>query len=318
MTEVPRKKRNLDSSTPDPKSATRPIHALTVDVEDYFHVQAFRRQVSPERWPRYPLRVDENTYRILDLFDQFDVKGTFFILGWVARQSPRLVAEIANRGHEVACHSYWHRLVYELDPDEFQRDTREATKALEDAAGKKLLGYRAPSYSITPRSIWALDVIAAEGYTYDSSIVPIWHDTYGFRSFPRFPVHIRWVPSSGSSHADFVEFPPCTARIFGTNLPGPGGGYLRILPRWYSAWALRRLERLHGKPGTLYIHPWEVDPDQPRIDAPLKSRLRHYTHLDRTEARLTALLREFRFAPMSEVLRMHPPEDAWTVPSDNG
>ena len=309
----------MESQAPNPP--TRPVHALTVDVEDYFHVQAFRRQVNPERWRHYPIRVDDNTYRLLDLFDQFQVKGTFFILGWVARQSPRLVAEIARRGHEIACDSYWHRLVYDLEPAEFQRDTQEATKVLEDAAGTKLYGYRAPSYSITRESIWALELIAEEGYTYDSSIVPLWHDTYGFRGFPRFPVNVHWTASTGPTASTpaasdgFVEFPPCTARLFGVNLPGPGGGYLRIFPRWYAAWALRHLEQVHGRSGTLYIHPWELDPDQPRILAPLKSRLRHYTRLDQTEARLVTLLERFRFAPMGEVLRTNPPKDAWTVPT---
>ena len=313
------------SSDPPPLNSPRAIvHAMTVDVEDYFHVQAFSREVRRERWDEYPLRVETNTHRLLDLFDEFDVKATFFTLGWVARKCPRLVEEIVRRGHELACHSYWHRLVYDLEPDEFRRDTEEATRALEDAGQTKLRGYRSPSFSITKRSLWALEVLAECGYHYDSSIFPVRHDVYGFPEFPRFPVSVEWSEPGASeppasdatpdaTSSGIVEFPPCTIRVFGTNLPGPGGGYLRLLPLRYSLWALKRLETRDGRPGTIYLHPWEIDPEQPRLEGRLKSRLRHYTGLARTEARLRTLMRRFRFAPMGKILEQSPPDGTWPV-----
>ncbi len=307
---------------------SRITHALTVDVEDYFQVEAFRRYVGHERWHRFPIRVADNTYRLLDLFDRFGVRATFFTLGWVAKKCPLVVAEIVKRGHELGCHSQLHRLVYELDPDEFRRDTREATNRLEDAAGVKVRGYRAPSYSITKRSLWALEVLASEGYAYDSSIFPIRHDVYGYVDFPRFPVRVdlggRGREQTESSAADsgdvtppasIIEFPPCTATAFGMNFPGPGGGYLRIFPQWYSLWALRQLEVKDRRPGTVYIHPWEIDPEQPRLAAHLKSRLRHYTGLKGMERRLETLLERFAFAPMGEVLERYPPTTTWARPA---
>ena len=219
-----------------------------------------------------------------------------------------------RRGHELACHSYWHRLVYDLEPDEFRRDTEEATRALEDAGQTMLRGYRSPCFSITKRSMWALEVLAECGYRYDSSIFPVRHDVYGFPTFPRFPVSVEW--SEGGSAPDatssgIVEFPPCTVRLFGANLPGPGGGYLRLFPLRYSVWALRRLETRDGRPGTIYIHPWEIDPEQPRLAGRLKSRFRHYTGLARTEARLRTLMRRFRFAPMGKILEQYPTVGSW-------
>ncbi len=276
---------------------------MTVDVEDYFHVEAFAKVVRRDRWDEYPLRVEASTLRILDLFDKHQVKAPYFVLGWVARKLPRIVCEIARRGHEVGCHSFWHRLVYGLTPEEFRSDLREATKTIEDVAQRGLRGFRAPSYSVTKRSLWALEILAEEGYTYDSSIFPIRHDIYGFPEFPRFPVRVE-LAGSGS----ITEFPPSTVRVLGRNLPGPGGGYLRIFPLRYALWALGRIQSCDSKPGTVYLHPWEVDPAQPRIQAPLKSRLRHYTNLRRTESRLDSILESFPFAPMARVLEQHPPE----------
>lgn len=288
---------------------TAPLNALTVDVEDYFHVEAFAKVIGRDRWDSFEPRVEQNTIRILDIFDAHGVKATFFTLGWVAQKKPRLVSEIARRGHEIACHSFWHRLVYTLSPEEFRADLRDATRALEDAAQVKLRGYRAPSYSITKRSLWALEALAEEGYEYDSSIFPIRHDIYGLPDFPRFPVS---VCRKGGGRS-ITEFPPSTVNVFGKNLPGPGGGYLRIFPLCYALWALRRIERRDRKPGAVYLHPWEVDPDQPRMSAPLRSRLRHYTGLRHTVARLETILRAFRFAPMARVLEEHPPEGTWSL-----
>ena len=297
------------------------VHAMTVDVEDYFHVEAFSAQISRQRWDDYPLRVESNTYRLLDLFDECGVKATFFTLGWVAYKCPHLVAEVVRRGHELACHSFWHRLVYNLGPEEFRHDTEEASKALEDAGQTEVSGYRAPSFSITKRSLWALEVLAEEGYSYDSSIFPIRHDVYGFPEFPRHAVSVQWTGDDGKGEkpgtaTSIVEFPPCTVRVLGTNFPGPGGAYLRLLPLHYSLWVLGRLERRERRPGTVYVHPWELDPDQPRIQGRLKSRLRHYTGLKSTEHRLRALLKRYRFAPMKTVLAQFPPAGAWRHSAD--
>jgi polysaccharide deacetylase family protein (PEP-CTERM system associated) len=291
------------------------LNALTVDVEDYFHVEAFSGSVSRDSWDTFPLRVEANTLRLLDLFDRHQVRATFFILGWVARKRPGLVAEIARRGHEIGCHSFWHRLVYRLTPDEFRADLREATRTIEDAAGVRVRGYRAPTYSVTAKSLWALEILAEEGYAYDSSIFPLRHDVYGLPSFPRHPVELDLDGARGGTmplpadRRSLIEFPPSTVRALGWNLPGPGGGYLRILPFRYSLWALGRLRREGKMPATVYIHPWEVDPEQPRIRAPLRSRLRHYTGLRRTSARLAALLDRYPFTTMGRVLEAHPPRE---------
>ncbi|MBI4605978.1 MAG: DUF3473 domain-containing protein [Planctomycetes bacterium] len=285
-----------------------PRCAMTVDVEDYFHVEAFARVVRREDWDRYPLRVEESTRRLLDLLDRHAVKATFFVLGWIARKAPRLVAEIRRRGHELGCHSFWHRLVYTLSPEELRSDLREATRTIEDAGQVKLRGHRAPSFSVTEKSLWALEVLAEEGYEYDSSVFPIRHDVYGIPAFPRFPVRLE----VGGGARSIVEFPASTVRLLGANLPGPGGGYLRILPLRYSLWALRRIVETEERPAAVYVHPWELDPGQPRLRGPLASRLRHYTGLSRAEGRLERLLSAFPFAPMGEVLltahiEAHPP-----------
>jgi polysaccharide deacetylase family protein (PEP-CTERM system associated) len=259
-------------------------NVFSVDVEDYFHVEAFSDVVDRSRWDGYACRVEANTQRVLDLLDECQVKGTFFILGWVAERYPQLVREIVARGHEPACHSYWHRLIYKLDRAEFAADTRKAKDIIEQAAGEPVFGYRAPSYSITMQSLWALEVLAEAGFTYDSSIFPIRHDVYGIPDAPRHPFLVT-TPSG-----PIVEFPITTFRMFGEqNLPVGGGGYLRIFPFWYTKLGYRRAkaERL---PLIAYIHPWEVDPDQPRINGRRKSRLRHYTNLAKTHDRLRRLL----------------------------
>ena len=259
-------------------------NVFSVDVEDYFHVEACSDVVDRSQWDSYPCRVEANTQRLLDLLDECGVQGTFFILGWVAERYPALVREIVARGHEPACHSYWHRLIYKLDRDEFAADTRRAKDTIEQAAGEAVFGYRAPSYSITMQSLWALEVLAENGFTYDSSIFPIRHDVYGIPDAPRHPFVVT-TPAG-----PIVEFPITTFRVAGTqNLPVGGGGYLRIFPFWYTRLGYRRArgERL---PLIAYIHPWEVDPGQPRMAGRAKSRLRHYTNLAKTHDRLRKLL----------------------------
>jgi polysaccharide deacetylase family protein (PEP-CTERM system associated) len=265
------------------------VSIFSVDVEDYYHVEAFSDIVRRDSWGAYTTRVEANTRRILDLLDAHATQGTFFILGWVAERNPSLVREIASRGHEVACHSYWHRLIYRLNRHEFVEDTRRAKSAIEQAAGQQVFGYRAPSYSITAASMWALDVLVEEGFTYDSSIFPIRHDVYGIPDAPRIPNTVR--TASGS----ILEFPITTFKISsGPNLPVGGGGYLRLLPFWYTRLGCR-VAAAQDVPLIAYIHPWEVDPAQPRLPGRIKSRLRHYTNLSRMHDRVAALLRLRRF-----------------------
>jgi polysaccharide deacetylase family protein (PEP-CTERM system associated) len=269
----------------------RPRNIFSVDVEDYFHVEAFSDIVQPSTWGTYASRVETNTLRLLDLCDQWGVTGTFFILGWVADRNPELVRRIVARGHEPACHSYWHRLIYSLSPAEFREDTRRAKDCIEQAAGEPVYGYRAPSFSITAKSKWAPNVLAELGFQYDSSVFPIRHDTYGVPDAPRAPFVI---PTLGG---DLIEYPMSTFRFrSGPNLPVGGGGYLRILPYWYTALGFRRVHQEGGAVIT-YIHPWEIDPDQPRLPARVKSRLRHYTNLTKTTERLSQLVREHSFGP---------------------
>lgn len=272
-------------------------HILSVDVEDYFMVEAFAGSVSRSSWNSWPSRVVANTRRALELFDKYNVKGTFFFVGWVAKNYPELVREVHALGHELACHGFWHRTVYSLTPDEFREDTRAALWAIENAAGVKVLGYRAPSWSITKDCLWALDILADEGFTYDSSVFPIHHDLYGLPGASRFPyTHI-------SSNGRLLrEFPPATMQIFGQNLPGAGGGYLRVFPLSYTHWLFRKFEETYRERVVVYLHPWELDPEQPRIGAKLKSRLRHYTNLHRMEERLETLLQRYNFQPFRKLL----------------
>lgn len=272
-------------------------HILSVDVEDYFQVEAFAGQVTRESWDSWPSRVVANTQRVLDLFDAHQAKGTFFFVGWVAARFPHLVREVQSRGHELACHSYWHRTVYSLSPAEFREDTKRAKRVIEDASGAAVKGYRAPSWSITKECLWALDILAEEGFTYDSSIYPIHHDLYGVPGAKRFP----YTHQCGNG-LKLIEFPPATLRLLATNFPVAGGGYLRIFPSAYTELAFRKFERVYGERVVVYLHPWEIDPEQPRISGSLKSRLRHYTNLGRMEAKVSAVLARHKFARFSDVL----------------
>ncbi len=263
---------------------------ISVDVEDYFHVEAFSSVIQRAEWSGYESRVERNTNRILDLLDDCQVTATFFILGWVAEHYPRLVRTIAERGHEPACHSYWHRLIYKLAPGDFREDTLLAKNAIEQAAGVQIHGYRAPSFSITSRSAWALDVLAELGFRYDSSVFPVTHDVYGMPGAPRGPFCVE------TPCGPIAEFPMATFRYrVGPNFPVAGGGYLRMLPDWYTKTGVTRAWR-EGLPVVSYIHPWELDPEQPRLNAPWKSRLRHYTNLKDAEPRLRRLLAMDKFS----------------------
>lgn len=275
-------------------------NALTVDVEDYFHVSAFDNYISPLVWDTMESRVAANTRHVLELFSAYDLKATFFILGWVAQRHPTLVREIADRGHEVACHGMGHQRIHTQTPEQFRKDVSESKALLEDLAGTSVAGYRAPSYSITNRSLWALDILIELGFAYDSSIFPIIHDLYGIPE--AYPHPHRIVRTQGS----ILEFPLSTFRIDLGNrtlaLPASGGGYLRLFPSRFFTFALSRINIKEKQPGVLYFHPWELDPAQPRIKTGLKSRFRHYLNLDKTESRLRLLFEELPFAPMQTAL----------------
>lgn len=265
-------------------------NALTVDVEDYFHVAALAPSIPRDSWSSRESRVVGNTQKLLAIFEQYDVRGTFFVLGWVAERHPQLVRDIAARGHEIACHGFSHRLVYEQTPEEFREETLRARNLLEDITGSAVLGYRAATYSIVRESLWALDILVELGFVYDSSIFPVRHDRYGIPDAERIP-HRMSTPNGKS----IVEWPLATARILGWRLPVAGGGYFRLLPYWLSRWGLASINRRDRRPFVFYLHPWEIDPAQSRVPASGLSRFRHYTNLEKCEGRLRRLLGEFQF-----------------------
>ena len=276
------------------------INALTIDVEDYFHVTAFERQIKPDEWDTYPLRVEGNTLRILDMLDEFALRATFFVLGWVAERLPGLVREIHRRGHEIACHGYGHQLIYRLSPQEFRKDISKAKTILEDICGERVYGYRAPSYSITTESLWALDILVEEGFSYDSSIFPIIHDIYGIPGGKRFPHEI--TTNSGKIQEFPISTFPLKVGGWQSRLPIAGGGYLRLIPAALVALAIQAINTKEKQPVIVYFHPWEIDPQQPRIKAGLKSCFRHYLNLERMELKIRHLLDNFRFSSAKDIL----------------
>jgi polysaccharide deacetylase family protein (PEP-CTERM system associated) len=279
------------------------LNALTIDVEDYFHVSAFARYVRQDEWDSYPLRVDGSARRILEILDSFSVTATFFILGWVAERLPALIREIHRRGHEIACHGYGHELVYNIGPEAFRADIRKAKVFLEDLCSCAVRGYRAPSYSITKKSLWAFDILIEEGFIYDSSVFPVMHDIYGIPDADRFPYDVKCQAGS------IKEFPLSTLplRFAGKEyrLPIAGGGYLRLFPVSLIKKAIHKINTIERQPVVLYVHPWEIDPEQPRIkNAGLKSRFRHYINLDKTFAKINYLLNSFSFSSIQQVLNI--------------
>lgn len=275
-------------------------NAMTVDVEDYFHVSALAPAAPRDRWASFESRVVANTTRLLDLFDAHEVKVTCFVLGWVADRHPELVRAIAARGHEVASHGYWHQLVYDLTPEAFKDDIVRSRRLLQDLSGQPVEGYRAPSFSITTRSLWALDVLLEAGYRYDASIFPVRHDRYGIADAPR---GVHALERAGGT---LLEVPPATVRLAGQNLAVAGGGYFRLLPYAWHRWGIGHLNAAERRPAVFYLHPWEVDPGQPRLPASRLSAFRHYTNLHRTEGRLRDLLQRFRWTTMRRVLDASP------------
>lgn len=269
-------------------------NAMTVDVEDYFQVQAFAHCIDRGAWETMPGRVEASTDRVLAQFDRAGVKATFFTLGWVANRHPDLIRRIVAGGHELASHGWDHTRADTQDPETFREDVRRAKRILEDLGGVEVTGYRAPTFSIGRRNLWAFEILRDEGYRYSSSINPIAHDLYGMPDARRVP----WQPNGDG----FLEIPMTTVRAFGRNWPCSGGGYFRLLPSVLYRQGLRRVNRTEGQPGIFYFHPWEVDPDQPRVaGAGWKSRLRHYTNLSRMAGDIDGVLRDFAWDRMDRV-----------------
>jgi polysaccharide deacetylase family protein (PEP-CTERM system associated) len=266
---------------------------MTVDVEDYFQVSAFERHISRDDWNNLPCRVAQNTNRILDLFAENRTKATFFTLGWVAERYPELIRRIVEEGHELASHGYDHRRVTDLTPEEFRQDLIKSSNILEQIGGVKLKGYRAPSYSIVKSNQWAHDILAECGFIYSSSVYPVKHDHYGIPDAPRFKYEVENI--------ELTEFPITTIRRFGKNYPAGGGGFFRLYPYWLTQYAINQVNQQDSHAAIFYFHPWEIDPDQPKIAGlSLKTRFRHYLNLKRTEKRLKRLLNDYSWGRMDE------------------
>jgi len=269
-------------------------NALTVDVEDYFQVSAFEKHIHRENWDSLPHRVEANTHKLLDSFSEKQVHATFFTLGWVAERYPALINRIVSEGHELACHGYQHIRVTEQTPEQFRADIRHSKQLLEDLGGKPVQGYRAASYSINAKNLWAHDILIDEGFRYSSSIYPVKHDLYGIPDAPRF----AYQPVEG---ADFLEIPITTLQWGNKNIPCGGGGFFRFYPYFFSKWALTQVNK-EGQAALFYCHPWEIDPDQPRQSGiSLKTRFRHYLNLNKMQQRIESLVDDFNWDSMAQV-----------------
>ncbi len=272
------------------------INAMTVDVEDYFHVSAFEKQFSRSDWDTIPHRVEHNTYRLLDLFDSHKCKSTFFILGAVGEKYPQLLRDIHQRGHEVASHGYAHRRATTQTPEVFKSDVERSKKHLEDTIGAAVIGYRAPSFSIDESNEWAFEVLTELGFLYSSSTYPVKHDLYGTPHWPRF----KYKRPEG-----ITEIPVPTLKLAGKQLPIGGGGYFRLYPTFLAHALVDKYHAQEQQPYSFYFHPWEIDPDQPRVEnAPFKSKFRHYLNLDKMEARLATLLNRYHWSTMQDVYQI--------------
>ncbi|OHD04234.1 MAG: polysaccharide deacetylase [Sphingopyxis sp. RIFCSPHIGHO2_01_FULL_65_24] len=270
-------------------------NGLSVDVEDWFQVGAFERVIDRADWPALECRVEANCDAVLQLFAEAGVTGTFFTLGWVAERYPALIRRIVDAGHELASHGYDHQRVFAMTPDAFAADLKKTRAILEGLGGVPVRGYRAPSFSVDQRTPWAHPILAEQGYAYSSSVAPVVHDHYGWPASPRH----AWRPVAGS---DLVEWPVTTARFAGRTLAAGGGGFMRLLPYGFTRWAIARMNA-EGHPAILYFHPWEIDPGQPRVaDAPLKSKIRHYSGLSAMAGKLRKLLDDFEWTRADALL----------------
>jgi polysaccharide deacetylase family protein (PEP-CTERM system associated) len=272
-------------------------NALTFDIEEYFHAEAFARALRPEEWPGLASRVVDTTERLLDILDYADARATFFVLGWVAERHPALVQDVAARGHEIACHGYGHQMIQRQTRLEFAKDVQRAKTAIEDATGTAVVGFRAPTFSVMRDTLWSLEVLWEAGFLYDSSIFPIVHDRYGIPDAPRFPYRVPVMNGHG-----IAEFPLSTVSILGRRLPVAGGGYFRLLPYAVTRRAIHHLNRREHQPAIIYLHPWELDANQPRVRVGWLTQLRHSVNTCSTEGKLLRLLKDFRFAPVRDIL----------------
>lgn len=266
---------------------------MTIDVEEWYHPEAVRFAAPIDGWPQQPSHIERQMMSLLDLLDETGTRSTFFILGQIARSYPHLVSMISDKGHEIASHGDGHQMITDLDPESFRQDLLDARAALEDASGQPVIGYRAPTFSIVKETLWALDILRETGHRYDSSIYPIRHDRYGIPDSPRFP---HRLPNG------IAELPGSTIRLLGTNVPIGGGGYLRLLPLTFNLVALSAINSVEKQPFMVYLHPWETDPDQPRLELPFPRRYRHYGNIPSMKNRLRSLLARFRFGTAREVL----------------
>ncbi len=272
------------------------LNILTVDVEEYFQVSNFEKVISREEWDSFASRVAPPIQKLLEMFADRKVKATFFVLGWLARRQPRLIRAIHDAGHQIGSHSSWHKLIYDQSPQEFRSDLKESMEILSDITGTAVTAYRAPSFSITEKSLWAFEILAEEGIRYDSSVFPIFHDRYGL---PRAPVTPFQIPTQSGP---IWEVPASVVRISGINLPVAGGGYFRLYPYWLTYALCRKIHR-EGRPVVTYIHPWELDPEQPRLPRlPWPTRFRHYVNLAKTEHKLSRLLGHFNWGTLETAL----------------
>jgi polysaccharide deacetylase family protein (PEP-CTERM system associated) len=271
-------------------------NAITIDLEDYYQVSAFSHDVVVDQWDTFASRIENNTAKLLSILDDLGAKATFFTLGWVAKKYPKLIREIADRRHEIACHSNVHRSVYAMTAEEFRQDSLQAKQLLEDVTGKTVRGYRAPSFSITRNSLWAFEILAELGFSYDSSVFPIKHPNYGWPRAPRFPFTIN---TAGGS---ITEFPMSTLQLGAVRAPIGGGAYLRLLPYWYTRWGIRHINKSEDRSACFYLHPWELDSDQPRMAGSISARLRHYFGLQGVESKFRRLLRDFEVQPLINLI----------------
>jgi len=273
------------------------INALTFDVEEYFHAEVFASVVKPEEWPTLESRVVQSTERLLDVLEESRTAATFFVLGWVAARHPQLVRAIHGRGHEVACHGFGHQMITRQSPTQFAEDVRRAKKTLEDVIGAAVIGYRAPTFSVVRETLWSLEVLAESGFRYDSSIFPIVHDRYGIPDAQRFPHRLTVAPG-----AEITEFPLSTVSRLGWRIPVAGGGYFRLFPYRFTRWAIRSLNRREGQPAMVYLHPWEIDAEQPRLPIGRLAGVRHSVNTRAVIDRLRRLVRDFSFGSARDVL----------------
>ncbi|RJP20688.1 MAG: DUF3473 domain-containing protein [Candidatus Abyssobacteria bacterium SURF_5] len=273
-------------------------NALTIDVEDYFQVESFKSLVKFESWEQFALRVEANVDRLLAILEEEQIRCTFFVLGWIADRAPQVVRRIHGQGHEVASHGYAHQMVTGQTPGEFRDDIHKAKSILEDITGEGILGYRAPTFSVTRNTFWALDALVEEGFLYDSSVFPVRHDRYGIPDWTQYITRVQL-----RNGASILEVPPLTAKVLGTNIPLGGGGYFRLAPLWLSRWAILRFNSV-GHPAVIYLHPWEIDASQPRFPLPPLQRFRHYVNIETTERKLRRLLAGARFTSVRNVLSL--------------